>query len=178
MNKLFYLLPTIGLLASCAPQTYVQKDSVAIGYSKSNNGQTVSETPTVAPITVQKKPLGMIPKATAFRMTGDYANNVAVTLGPDGNLTYYPAPSDISKRSIPTSLGDGWYLNNQGLNANSVFTKYTFDEYSKLPSAPSPQQLKEAIIPGARVENMIQLPYSINDAQNNIQGIKDYLKSL
>lgn len=178
MNKLFYLLPALGLLASCSPQTYTKKDSAVIGYGKSASGVAVDNNPLVTSIAIQKQPLGMIPKATAFRMTGDYANNVAVTLGPDGNITYFPAPSDISKRSIPTSLGDGWYLNNQGISANSVFTKYTFDEYSKLSEVPSPQQLKEAIIPGARVENMIQLPYSINEAQNNIQGIKDYLKSL
>lgn len=178
MNKLVYLLPAIGLLASCSPHTYVKKDSVVVGYGKTVAPVTEDSDPSPAPIVVQQKPMGMIPKATAFRMTGDYANNVAVTLGLDGSLTYFPAPSDISKRSVPTSLGDGWYLNNQGINANSVFTKYTFEEYAKLPAVPTPQQLKDAIIPGARVENMVQLPYSVNEAQNNIREIKDYLKSL
>ena len=122
--------------------------------------------------------VGMMPKATAFRMTGDYADNVAITIGADGQLTYFPAPSDISKASAPTSLGGGWYLNNQGLSANSVFTKYTYEEYSKLPTVPSQDELKAAVIPGARVEDMIQLPYSISDAKNNINGIKEYIKSL
>lgn len=119
-----------------------------------------------------------MPKATAFKMTGDYANNVAVTIGSNGELTYYPAPSDITNASAPTSIADGWYLNNQGLSANSVFTKYTYEEYSKLPSVPSQEELKAAIIPGARVADMIQLPYTIGDAKNNLQGIKEYIKNL
>ena len=31
-------------------------------------------------------------KATAFKMSGDYSNNVAVRVGKDGRLSYYPAP--------------------------------------------------------------------------------------
>lgn len=177
MNKLVYLLPAIGVLAACSPQTYTQKQPVALGFKRT--APDITQSKTVETIEVRQQPLvGMMPKATAFKMTGDYADNVAITIGSNGQLTYFPAPSDISKSSVPTSLGNGWYLNNQGISANSVFTKYTFEEYSKLPSVPSPQELKEAIIPDARVEDMIQLPYNINEAKNNIEEIKDYIKSL
>lgn len=102
------------------------------------------------------KPVNMIPKPTAFKMSGDYANNVAITLS-GGNIVYFPAPSDISENSKPTPLGDGWYRNNQGISANSVFTKYTFEEYSKLKHVPTIKELKAAIIPGARVTEMKEL---------------------
>ena len=166
----------LGFLASCSPQTYAPKDAVVLG--RNSNAAAEAKDATVQPVPVQRPLTGMMPKATAFKMSGDYANNVAITIGADGRLTYFPAPSDITKASAPTSLGNGWYLNNQGLSANSVFTKYTFEEYSKLPSVPSAEELKAAVIPGARVEDMVQLPYSIGDARNNIQGIKDYIKNL
>lgn len=176
MNKSAYLLPFLGILASCSPQTYAPKDAVVLGRNSSSSIKV--EEPVAQTITIRQPMVGMMPKATAFRMTGDYADNVAITIGADGQLTYFPAPSDISKASAPTSLGGGWYLNNQGLSANSVFTKYTYEEYSKLPTVPSQDELKAAVIPGARVEDMIQLPYSISDAKNNINGIKEYIKSL
>lgn len=176
MKKSAYILPLIGLLASCSPQTYAPKDNVVLG--RGSSSQSKEEKATVQPIAIQKPLTGIMPKATAFKMSGDYANNVAITVGDNGQLTYFPAPSDITRSSAPTSLGDGWYLNNQGLSANSVFTKYTYEEYSKLPSVPSPEELKAAIIPGARVADMIQLPFSIGEARNNIQEIKDYIKNL
>lgn len=99
------------------------------------------------------KPVSMLPKPTAFKMSGDYSNNVAITLNA-GKIVYFPAPSDISENSKPTPLGDGWWLNRQGISANSVFTKYTFEEYSKLKQVPSIEELKASIIPGARVTEM------------------------
>lgn len=100
------------------------------------------------------KTVSALPKETAFKMSGDYQNNVAITLTPDGTITYFPAPTDITEQSRPVSLGDGWWLNRQGISPNSVFTRYTFEEYSKLKQVPTLQQLKDAIIPGARVTEM------------------------
>lgn len=105
----------------------------------------------IMPVPKDSQPRNMLPKPTAFKMSGDYSDNVAVTLDQQGNLTYFPAPTDITDASVPTPLGDGWYLNRQGLNANSVFTKWTFSEYRNLPSVPTPAEIKAAIIPGARV---------------------------
>lgn len=121
-------------------------------------------------------PANALPKATAFRMNGDYADNVAVTLNSDGSLAYFPAPSDISSASRPIDLGNGWWLNRQGISSNSVFTKYTFAEYSKLKSTPSIEQLKTSVIPGARVVEMRRLPYSINEAPEHLDAIRELLK--
>ena len=105
-------------------------------------------------------------KASAFKMSGDYANNVAVTLDDSGNLVYFPAVSDIRAGSKPTSIGDGWWLNRQGLGPNSVFTKWTFEEYMALPATPSPAEIKSAIIKGAEVTEFRQLP--VPAAQANV----------
>lgn len=116
-------------------------------------------------------------KATVFRMSGDYADNVAISLNDDGTLAYYPAPTDLSERSKPMAIGDGWYLNRQGLGPNSVFTKYTFEEYMALPAPPTRQQLIEAVIPGARVTSFRQLPIPASEALADPNACLKYLKA-
>lgn len=118
---------------------------------------------------LQKRVIGgsaafQIPKASAFRMSGDYADKVGVTLNPDGTLAYFPAPTDITSQTPPVALGDGWWLNRQGISANSVFTKWTFDEYSSLEAVPSPEEIIAAVIPGAVVTEIVTLPLDIHEA--------------
>ena len=108
-------------------------------------------------------------------MNGDYAANVAVTLNDDGSLAYYPAPSDITPDSAPFDLGNGWWLNRQGLSANSVFTKWTFDEYAALKTPPSREDIIEAIIPGARVTEMVQLPVKLSEALSDPESCIKYV---
>lgn len=116
-----------------------------------------------------------IPKATVFKMSGPYADHVAVTLDNNGELAYYPAPSDITANSVPVYLGDGWWLNRQGLGANSVFTTWTMAEYAKLSSTPSPAEIKAHIIPDARVTEFRKTSVAITDAMQNIARIKSEL---
>lgn len=123
------------------------------------------------------KPVNAIPKAKAFRMSGDYAGNVAITLNANGSLAYFPDPSDISANSVPIDLGDGWWLNLQGISTNSVFTRYTFPEYAALKKVPSISELKAAVIPGARVVEMRELPFTISEAPQHLDSIRSYLKS-
>lgn len=117
-----------------------------------------------------------MPRATVFKMNGDYADKVAVTLNPDGTLAYYPAPTDITKNSSPYPLGDGWYLNRQGIGQNSVFTSYTFDDYRKLKQAPSHEEIIASIIPGSGVTDFRELPILASDAIKSPQLCKAYLK--
>lgn len=117
-----------------------------------------------------------MPKATIFKMNGDYADNVAVTLNAEGNLAYFPAPTDLSSDSAPYSLGNGWYLNRQGLSPNSVFTKWTFEEYRAMAKAPTPTEIKAAIIPGARVTDFRQLPVKASEALSDPNICKKYIE--
>lgn len=122
-------------------------------------------------------PAGMVLKASAFKMSGNYAKNVAVTLAPDGSLIYYPAPTDLSADSAPVEIGDGWWLNRQGLGSGSVFTKWTFDEYRALKSAPSPAEIKAAVISGARVTDFRRLPVAASKAASMpAASLLEYLK--
>lgn len=116
-----------------------------------------------------------IPKATVFKMNGPYENNVAVTLNPDGSLAYYPAPTDIMENSAPYSLGDGWWLNRQGIGPNSVFTKWTFADYCKLKRVPGREEILDAIIPGSGVTEFRELPLPYSEARSNPSLCKKYL---
>lgn len=122
------------------------------------------------------EPSRILIKATAFKMSGPYANNVAITLNADGTLAYYPAPTDISEASKPVDLGNGWYLNRQGISPNSKFTKYTFEEYAALKTVPSQQELIASIIPGAEVTDWTTLPYPAGEAMQHLPEIKAQLK--
>ena len=104
------------------------------------------------------------PKAVAYRMSGDYADNVPVTLAADGVIISYPAPGDLTDRSAPLPLTDGWWLDRRGISANSVFTRYTYSEYRALPATPTPAELKASVIPGARVTVTLQLPMTVAEA--------------
>lgn len=110
-------------------------------------------------------PVGVsAPKAVAYRMSGDYADNVPVTLAADGAIISYPAPGDLTDLSAPLPLADGWWLDRRGISANSVFTRYTYSEYRALPAAPTPAELKASVIPGARVTATLQLPMTVSKA--------------
>lgn len=147
--------------------------------SKKTAETTVQEKP--VPTEIKMRMIGgggnamAMPKATIFRMSGDYAGNVAVTLNPDGTLAYYPAVTDIMSNSAPYDLGDGWWLNRQGLSSNSVFTKWTFDEYRKLKSTPTREEIIEAIIPGAKVTAMQSIPINLSEAMRNPGQCREYL---
>ncbi len=164
MKKIIFLLPVIMLVGCSKKTTAVEEAAVP-------QPEVVKMVEPIA-----SRPLGTILKATAFQMTGDYSNNVAITLNEDGSLAYFPDPTDITPDSRPILLEDGWWLNRQGLGPNSVFTKYTFDEYEKLPEVPSPAELKAAVIPGARVSNWKRLSYPAGEAMKYLPQIKEELK--
>ncbi|MCM1070978.1 MAG: hypothetical protein NC210_08180 [[Clostridium] fimetarium] len=106
----------------------------------------------------------LIPKAVAYRMSGPYAANVPVTVNAAGEIVSYPAPSDLAPDSEPIDLGGGWWLDRRGVSDNSVFTRYTYAEYRALKTAPTIAELREAIIPGARVSDTFRLPMTTSEA--------------
>ncbi|MBD5225631.1 MAG: hypothetical protein HDS68_06680 [Bacteroidales bacterium] len=120
-----------------------------------------------------------MPKAVAYRMSGDYADNVAIALTADGeSILSYPAPTDLGKDSPPVSLGGGWWLSRCGISANSVFTTYTYATYSALKQAPSPEELLKAVIPGARVTRIERLSMTPQQALADTAAVCAELRAL
>lgn len=146
--------------------------SVAAACSHKTAETTQATAPAPAPQPVAGPTTGYIPRATVFKMSGPYADKVAVTLDAQGNLTYYPAPGDITKSSEPVYLKDGWWLNCQGISAGSVFTDWTFSQYAALSETPTPAQIKAHIIPGAVVTAMERTTVPVTQAMQNLDKIK------
>jgi hypothetical protein len=61
----------------------------------------------------------------------------------------YPHPKDLKvgeALALPTSLKNGYLLDNRGIGTNVAFLKMTYEEYVKLENAPTLKELYELII--------------------------------
>lgn len=121
------------------------------------------------------KAVSNTPKGVVYRMSGDYSDNVPVTLGADGSLVSYPAPTDIRDGSRPLPLADGWWLDRRGVTSSTVFTRYTYAGYASLKQAPEPAALLDAVIPGARVTVVRQLPMTTQEAVADTAAVNRWL---
>ena len=89
------------------------------------------------------------PQAIIYKTTGDYSDFVPVLMNAQKTkIVSYPAPSDVyylGKLAKPTLLKNGYLLDNRGINEHVAFLNYTYEEYSKLPEAPSMEQMMKNI---------------------------------
>ncbi|MCL2132527.1 MAG: hypothetical protein FWH36_08805 [Lentimicrobiaceae bacterium] len=98
---------------------------------------------------------GALPPIIVYKTTKDYSKNVAVTLSEDKTkIVAYPAPSDVSERSLPTALNKGYWLDNRGISPNTAFLSITYEEYAKLKKAPSSEELYGMIIDKKPIKKM------------------------
>ncbi len=85
------------------------------------------------------------PNVIIYKMKADYSKNVPVTLSEDkSKVVSYPDPKDVyynGQLAYPTQLIKGFWLDNRGIGRNSAFIKLTYEEYAKLPTAPTPEEL-------------------------------------
>ncbi len=87
---------------------------------------------------------------TVYMTVADYRDKVPVVLNEAGDqIVSYPAPSDLftgEELALPVRLKKGYLLDRRGLQSNSAFTSYTYEEYSGMESPPSLQDLYDHII--------------------------------
>lgn len=118
-----------------------------------------------------------LPKAVIYRTNGDYNDNVPVNLNASRTaLVSFPAPSDITSRSTPVEIGDGWLFDRRGgVGENTVFLTYTYAEYAALLSAPSSSRIMEAVIPGSGVTQCVVTSVQFSEALANPEILKQYI---
>jgi len=84
-----------------------------------------------------------------YKTKADYSNYVPVIMNDSKEqIVSYPSPGDVfvgGKLALPKGISKGYLLDNVGITKNSVFTSYTFKEYSKLEMAPSIDELLKSI---------------------------------
>jgi hypothetical protein len=68
-------------------------------------------------------------------------------------------------------------LDRRGINENSAFTRYTYNEYAALQQAPSTEELLKAVIPGAKVTEIVKLPITLSQAENDMTAVNGYITS-
>lgn len=90
------------------------------------------------------------PPALVYKTKTNYNNLVPVLLSDDkSEIISYPHPRDLkvgNALALPTLLKDGYLLDNRGIGANVAFLSLTYEEYSKLETAPSLKELYELIL--------------------------------
>ena len=90
------------------------------------------------------------PHALVYKTKGDYDNLVPVVLSDDKKtIISYPHPNDLRTNgvlAVPTLLKNNYRLDNRGIGKNVAFLKLTYEEYSKLDSAPALNKMYELII--------------------------------
>jgi hypothetical protein len=107
------------------------------------------------PMNTSAKANGFEPQYTAgpptivYKTKEDYSNLVPVLLSGDKTkIVSFPHQSDLKAGDnylTPTSLKGGYLLDNRGINANVAFLKLTYEEYSRLTTPPSLDELFKLI---------------------------------
>jgi len=85
-----------------------------------------------------------------YKTVADYYHKVPVTLNEaKDKIVSFPAPSDLfyeGELALPLKLKKGYLLDRRGIQLNTAFTSYTYEEYSRMDSPPTLQQLYDSII--------------------------------
>lgn len=84
-----------------------------------------------------------------YKTVNDYHEYVPVTMNTEKTeIVAYPSPKDVYRNgqlALPTTLANGYWLDNRGVNANTVFLNITYREYAQLTEAPSLQKMLDMI---------------------------------
>ena len=90
-----------------------------------------------------------------YKTKKNYDKNVGILLCDDKKVIVgYPHPTDVSTRSYPTPLKDGYLLDNRGIGKNVAFISLTYEEYAALKTPPSLTELMNMIIDNDPLEAM------------------------
>lgn len=112
--------------------------------------------------TAGEKQAAFLPSVLIYKTSGNFTDNVPIQLNESRTaVVSYPAPSDITAESAPVKLADGYLLDRRGISSNTVFTTFTYSQYSRLTAAPTAEELMKAVIPGSQVTEIVEMPFNI-----------------
>lgn len=99
----------------------------------------------------RNEPKAFVPSVIIYKTRGDYNNLVPVTMDiTHSHIVSYPDPADLRRYDgalrLPTPLNNGYLLDNKGINAQTAFIDYTYEEYVALDTIPSLDQFMQHIV--------------------------------
>lgn len=115
------------------------------------------------PISSAVPGVSALPRARIYQIEPQWADLVPVAMS-NGRLTSYPAVSDVSEATAPVALADGWWLDRAGIGPSTRFLRWTRSEYSAMKTTPTPTQIEQAVVGGARVKALVELPMTTSAA--------------
>lgn len=156
-----------GLLATAASGCHSKQQAAADPSQSHSHAVVIGNAGTAAPTA------SYMPRAVIYKTNVDAFDLVPVVLTADGrNFVTYPAPSDLNRDQMPLRLADGWLLDRRGaIGPGTAFLRYTYSEYEALPQAPSPEQLRDAILPDVHVTEAYRLPVTLSEARNDTAAV-------
>jgi hypothetical protein len=111
-----------------------------------------------------------LPPVIVYKTTKNYDKNVAIYLSEDKmRIVGYPDPTDVSAKSYPAPLKDGYLLDNRGIGVNTAFISITYEEYAALRKVPSIAELDSMIID----RNPILEMYNCSNCAGHSRNIDD-----
>ena len=122
--------------------------SIAV-FSFACNGKktTVDEVPAEPVPEVVNGSVEQTAPVVVYRTKTDHSDHVPVQLSDDKrSITGYPHPKDVASLPRPTDLGNGYWLDNRGIDRNVGFLSMSYSDYTALSAAPSLQQLDSMLI--------------------------------
>lgn len=132
ISTIFLIIFSTTILISCSNSKVNKSKQV-----ESKNGEVATQTKAG-------------PQVIIYKTKTDYYNNVPVTISEDKlEITAYPGIKDIfynGKLAYPAKLNNGFLLDNRGINNNTAFLEYTYEQYSKLEATPTADELLANIL--------------------------------
>lgn len=96
------------------------------------------------------RPVFASPMVYVYKTKADYSHRVPVLMDETRTrILSYPAPGDLRMGDglrLPTLLDKGYLLDNKGIGPNVAFLTYTYEEYSRLATAPPMDDLMSHIL--------------------------------
>lgn len=90
------------------------------------------------------------PPVLVYKTKTNYNNLVPVLLSDDkSEIISYPHPTDLKSDdtyALPTTLKEGYLIDNRGIGKNVAFLKLTYEEYAALSEAPMLKKMYALII--------------------------------
>jgi len=153
-----------------------------LGSCKCKKNSVISQ-----PNPIKEQQVKALPPVIIYKTKSNYDKNVPVIMSEDKkDIVSYPDITDVyyaGKLAYPTQLANGYLLDNRGIGKNVAFLRFTYEEYSKLSSTPTKEELLGMIIdknPLIELYNCDKLPKNniekLNEAISN--GIQNYCSNI